>query len=476
MKRYKRILVLLGVLAVFSIATFALTQYEQKQEEIKNSDAIILEIPADSVTALSWEYSGGGALAFTKTEDGWQYDEDDAFPVSEKKVAQILAHFENYGVAFLIENVEDYSQYGLDDPECTMHLTTDTQTYELKMGNFSKMDEQRYIDIGDGNVYLVSEDPMDYVDAALSSMIAHDDTPGFEYVTDITFAGSENYTIVREDESTHTYNRDDDIYFTQHDGQTVPLDSAKMLQYLNTITALDLQNYVTYDATEEELQSYGLDNPLLSITVNYTYTDEEDQTVADSCVVNISENPQERAASDEAVAAGNAATSVTKYVRIGDSSIVYTLSDVNFGLLKAASYDDLRHKEVFWADFETVTQMDIQLEGQTHTLLYRSINEEEDTSEFGWFYGEEEVSIDEIEASLCNLTADSFTSEQPDNVEELALTLYLDNEFFPTVKIQLYRYDGSLCLAVVDGKSVCLVSRSTAMELVESIQKIVLNG
>ena len=42
--------------------------------------------------------------------------------------------------------------------------------------------------------------------------------------------------------------------------------------------------------------------------------------------------------------------------------------------------------------------------------------------------------------------------------------------------IRLTRYDGSLCLAEVDGESVCLVSRSAAMDLVEAVQAIVLGG
>ena len=46
---------------------------------------------------------------------------------------------------------------------------------------------------------------------------------------------------------------------------------------------------------------------------------------------------------------------------------------------------------------------------------------------------------------------------------------------FPEIEIILYRYDGSNCLAVVDGQSVSLVPRASAMEVVESVQAIVLN-
>lgn len=474
MKRYRKVIIMAAVLLVACIATFALTRYEEEQEQIRVSDEIIMQIPSENVLSVSWDYSGGGSLAFHKTDAGWIYQDDEAFPVSEDKVMDILEHFESYGVTFVIEDVTDYAQYGLDEPECTLHLATSERSYDIKMGDFSTMDEQRYISIGDGNVYLVGEDPIDYVDSSLSTMILHDDTPGFEKVVDITFAGSENYTIVRTNESTNTYDPEDDIYFVERDGKTVPLNTASVKTFLNTITSLDLLTYATYNATAEELKTFGMDEPMLSVTVNYTYTNDDDETVSDTCVIHISENPEERAASDANVAEGNTATAVTKYVRIGDSQIVYTMDDTDFAILKAASYDDLRHKTLFWGDFEIVKQIDITLEGEEHSIVSK-LEGEEDAQELVWYYGDTELDIADVQATLEALSADSFTEELPSKDEEIGITLHLDNENFPTVEIRLCRYDGSLCLAVVDGDPVSLVSRSSVMDLVEAVQAIVLN-
>lgn len=475
MRRSKKLLILVAVLVAACVATFALSRHEEKQEQIKNSNAVILEISQDSVTGLSWRYDSGDGFAFTRAENGWEYDEDTDFPVSEEKIRKILEHFECYGVTFVIENVEDYSQYGLDEPECTLHLTTETADYDLKMGDFSKMDEQRYIDIGDGNVYLVAEDPLDYVESSLSAMIQHDDTPTFSTAVKVTFTGMENSTITREEESTNTYNSDADIYFTVRNGQTVPLDTEKVKTYLNTFKSLDLSTYVTYHATEEELQRYGLDEPMLSVTIDYEYTDEEGQTQIGTSVLHLSEDPEERAASDQAVAEGENATAVTKYARVGDSQIVYSIADTSFATLTGVGYDDLRHKEVFWADFETVTAIDVTLEDTNHTLTWRLTDAEDEDAGYAWFYGDAEVNLDAFQSALEGLCAECFTEEQPDKAEELALTIHLNNESFPTVELQLYRYDGTQCLAVVDGMPVSLVPRASVMELVETVQAIVLN-
>ena len=475
MKRYRRVIIMAAVLVVACIATFALTRYEEEQENIRTSDEIIMQIPSENILSVSWEYSGGGNLAFHKTDAGWIYQDDEAFPVSEEKVMDILEHFESYGVTFVIDDVTDYAQYGLDDPECTLHLATSERSYDIKMGAFSTMDEQRYISIGNGKVYLVAEDPVGYVSANLSDMILHDDTPGFETVVDITFTGAENYTIVRTDESSSTYDPENDIYFAERGGKTVPLNTASVKTILNTITSLDLLTYASYNVTEEELEAFGLDEPMLSVTVNYTYTNGDEETVSDTCTIHISENPEERAASDAAVAEGNTATAVTKYVRIGDSQIVYTVDDTDFAILKAAAFDDLRHTSLFWGDFAIVKQIDITLEGEDHSLVSK-LEGEEDAQELVWYYGETELDITDVQTALEALSADSFTSELPSKDEEIGITLQLDNENFPTVEIRLYRYDGSQCLAVVDGDPVALVSRSSVMDLVEAVQAIVLNG
>lgn len=500
MKRFKKLGVLLGILVVVCIATFALTHYEEEQEQIKNSDEIILQIPADTVISLSWEYAEEGNLAFHKGEDGWLYDEDEYFPVSEEKVNDILSEFEAFGVTFIIENVTDYSQYGLDEPEMTFHIGTEETSYDIKLGAFSTMDQQRYIDISDGNVYLVSEDPMDYVSASLSDMILDDDTPGFENVVDIRFEGTENYMIQRLEDTNYSYS-DDDVYFTQKNGEYLPLDKSAVTQYLNTITSLDLLTYVTYNATEEELAEYGLDEPELTVTVNYTQTDqasEDQEQIPGTCVIHISRNPEELAAAEEAEAKGENAKAVSMYVRIGDSQIVYDLDSVDYGILSDASYDDLRHQEVFWADFADVTQIDITLEDTEHTL----ISELDDDEERVWYYQTEEMlaeateetteaaeetteteaieepetlDLTDFEDSLNALSANSFTAEIPTEKEEIRFTLHLDNESFPTVEIVLYRYSGTECLAVVDGESVSLVPRASVMELVEAVQTIVLS-
>lgn len=57
---------------------------------------------------------------------------------------ELLSTFEEFGVSFKIEEAEDLTQYGLDQPSCTIDFTADGQDYEVTLGDFSIMDSERY--------------------------------------------------------------------------------------------------------------------------------------------------------------------------------------------------------------------------------------------------------------------------------------------------------------------------------------------
>ena len=115
------------------------------------------------------------------------------------------------------------------------------------------------------------------------------------------------------------------------------------------------------------------------------------------------------------------------------------------------------------------TGFDISLEGQAYSLTSQGSGEDRT-----FYYGEEELDWTDLQSALEDLLASSFTQEQPTQKEEIGLTIYLDNQEHPSVQIQLYRYDGEQCLAVVDGQPVSLVPRSSVVALMEAVNAIVL--
>lgn len=460
MGKTKKLCLLLGVLVLVCGAAALVSRVRQHQEDIRSGTATVLTLDTSTVTALSWEY---GENSFSFHKDGaWIYDADEAFPVDQAEIGTLLGQFEQFTADFTIEGAEDLSQYGLDDPTCAIHIETETADYDILLGDYSQMDQQRYVSIGDGNVYLASSDPLDVYNVLLAGLIQNDETPDFDGVTAIRFTGADSYTVTYQADNTASYSAED-VYFTTLNGKTLALDSSLVNGYLSAITYLNLTDYMTYTADGDALAIYGLDDPELTVSVDYTVTDEDGAETAETFTLALSRDPEQREKDDDD-------QDVTAYVRIGDSAIIYQITADEYNSLMAATRSDLRHQEILWANFTDIQQVDVTLEGQTYTLTV-----EANGDEHVWYYGEEKLSIGDFQSALTGLTAAAFTTEQPSGKEELRLTVTLDNENVPSVEIAIYRYDGSFCLVTVDGTPTALVSRSAAMDLVEAVNAIVLN-
>ncbi|MDO4281908.1 MAG: DUF4340 domain-containing protein [Peptococcaceae bacterium] len=455
MKRAKRLYILVGILVVLALAVVGSVKYQAHNEEIAATNETILTINPDDVTSLSWTVDDT-TLALYK-DDGWQYDEDAAFPVDADKVESLLSYFDGLTAAFEITDVENEADYGLDAPSCTIEIATDDDTYTIKLGDYSTMDSQRYVSIGDGNVYLVDTDPMEGYDCSLGDLLARDDVPTISEASSLSFIGDEDVSITYEaysDDSTDTYNSED-VYFVQEDDDKLPLDTARVQSYLNVIAELSLDDYVTYKATDDDLATYGLDDPVLSAEISYS-EDDETKTFAYSIGQTTAENDD-----------GEEET--TSYLRIGDSSIIYKLSADSADALLAAGADDFRHQEIFSGDFADVTEIQASVDGENYTL---TSEEADDARTFS--YDDEEIDTSDLQSALEALSVTEFTDEDASGEEELALTLRLDKEGVPEVTMTFYRIDGESCLAVIDGKTVGHVSRAAVIDLAEALRAIVL--
>ena len=468
MARSKRLLILLAVLAAACAAAFAALHWQERQEQIQVSGEEVLTIDPEGVRSLSWTY-GETSLAFARDEEGnWSYDADEAFPVDPAAMEELLAPFAPFSAAFVIEEAEDEGQYGLDDPACSITIAAEDQTWEIRLGDTSAVDGQRYVSFGDGTVYLAASDPLEQYDVTLRECILNDELPDFDQVTGLAFSGAEDYEIFRlEDGSAYSYCADD-VYFTRRGGDTLPLDTDRVEDYLSDLSTLGLTNYVTYSATQEELAQYGLDDPELTVTVDYTGSDADGEEASGAFTLHLSRDPEELAQAEENPDGDDGA--ITAYARLGDSPIVYAITSLEYTDLRAAAYDDLRHREVLTASFDDVTALDVTLEGETYPFTAQG--EGEDRT---WTWEGREIDFTGLQDAVEALAASEFTEERPTEQQEISLVVHLDNEIFPEVTVTLYRQDGASCLAVVDGVSVCLVDRSDVVDLMEAVRAITLS-
>lgn len=469
MKRSKRLYILLGVLALICAATLLVTRIEDRKEQIKSAGETVLAVPVEEIQSLSWEY-GGSSFSFHRG-DGWRYDDDDAFPVDGEALEGLLAQFQDFAVSFVIEDVTDFGLYGLEEPTCVIYLETEAESYTVALGDYSAMDAERYVSIGDGNVYLAKVDPLESFDAALDDFLRHDESLSYDTIRSIRFAGEENYTITHQEDSDAAFVAADE-YYTQRGGATVPLDTDRVESYLEALTTLSLRDYVTYNATAADIASCGLDDPELTVTVDYVDLDGEEE----SYTLSICRDRDELAAATEAEANGEEPEAVTAYVRVGDSQLIYRVTEYGSNALRAASYNELRHREVLAADFDTVSELTVTLEGKSYTLLSKETDDGRVWHLDGADDGEE-IDLSDVQDALEDLQAassDDFTADSPTGKKEIGLTVRFAEDSRDAVRIDLYRQDGARCLAQVDGESFAFVPRSDVVTLIEAVNAIVL--
>jgi hypothetical protein len=307
-------------------------------------------------------------------------------------------------------------------------------------------------------------------------MIDNDEIPDVTNATEIVYTAAESGDVVYDENLTG--DAADDVYYLDGESAKKPLDTDNVTSYLRKLTYLSLSDYATYKATTDDLVTYGLADPELSLVITYKDEDENEQSFEltlgrDEDQKKAAEDAEEDTESTETDSYDSTATdsSTGGYLRIGQSAIVYTLSSTDYEALKAISYDSLRHKEVFAAEFTGIEKMVVTLDDEEYTIQASG-----DTDNRTYTYLDNEIDITNIKSALTALSAEDFTSEKPSQKQEIALTLYVNTEDAESIiNIVLYRYNGSDCLAEINGEPVSLVSRSSVVDLMEAIYAIVLD-
>ena len=494
MDKIKKLTILLAVLAAACIATIIVSHHEIKKEQIKETDALILEVPADSVTKLSWTLSDTDtALSFTKQEGSWVSDDDETLPIDSDKITRLLETFESFGASFIIEEPESLDQYGLDKPVCSISFTADDKDYTVLLGGFSTMDQERYVSIGDGNVYLVSSDPYDTFDKELDYFTKTDEVPELDDAVTLTFGGSltgSGYEISYEADNTASYS-DEDVYYSED----VALNSKSVRSYLKALSSLDLSDCVNHTLKDEELGNYGLDKPLLTADITYDMTDDNGKKTGEQAVIsfavgvdpadadklNAGSNSDGESGNTESDAADASNSSGSKdsddtsediaaYIRFNDSDLVYKLTQSDYDALTAVTKGEFNKKDLLPISFDDVDSLTVILDGESYTFAgaKKLMGGRE------WSYNGEALDISDIREAIEAAAASDASDAKPTLKQEISLSFSTQNKHHPDINVTIYRYNGSDCIMQSDDGTCQLIKRSKVVSLCEAIYAVVL--
>lgn len=495
MKRGWKFLIMLCVLGALVGGYFILGKVNANQEAADTAtdteeETVELDKPEKSdIVAISYEYDGQSvALTREDSASDWVYADDDAFPLDQTYPAEMLAVIDALEPtrAFSGGNLADY---GLDEPDLIVTMTdTEGDEYQYSIGAENELTYEYYMSTNDSDmVYTVDSSLMDNFSYDLYDLIATEDVPAMNNVesVDIT-TGTRNVVLHYDPDAILSYS-DAFVWYSDEDGQTYPLGTDEVESLMDDLNAMTWRACLSYHADKSTLSIYGLDEPAATIVVRYmadvsTATGETDEN-------------------------GNAVTTTTSeeraftlelgsfvgdycYARLGGSGMVYTIDASLADELMLAGYSTLRSSTVCALDFDTVSSIDVTIEGETHTIVLGtetvevaadSDSDDEDattvTTQDRTFTLDGQTADNDLGDAFLDAigsiawsgnTADSESGSLP----EITIVFHRTTDTFTDMELTLSRYNSSEYRVMFEGADGLLVSADYITALTDAFDSL----
>lgn len=287
-KKKKQMLILLGILALLLAVLFGVKMMNQKQEEKlaeEEEAARIFITDMENVTGISYN-TDDGEMTFQMEDESWNYVLDTEFPLDSYYPQLIADAFANLEAVRELENADEASTYGMDEPLYTVKLEDEEQGEEVLYFGASSGDDYYVMAETTGKIYTVNSEVITYLSYTLDEMADLDEYPSI---------GSGN--LLKEEIISGGVST---VYDSENED-----DAENIAAVAGGLGAATLSEVADYHVADEELESYGLD-AASRITVNATYSEDGEEKVLTLYIGN--DNGEE-----------------SRYVMVNDSKIVYLI-------------------------------------------------------------------------------------------------------------------------------------------------------
>ncbi len=356
-KKSVNLITAVGVLVVLSgayvgVKTYVAKQAAKEAEADEEESQEIISIASDDVKSVKFVIDKK-EVTFEKDGDSWVKSDETAFPVDQDKMDTLISSLSSVKAERTLEDVEDASEYELDQPENTITVTMeDGSETVIHVGMENDSTSQEYIDLDkdSSTVYVVSNSTFQSFEGTL-----------YDFAESGTFPTVDSSTIskvsVDGKDSSYSIEKDENNFWNiTENGDTEKADSAKATSLTSAVSSMAYASFVNYDCSDEGLSQYGLDKPYAEITVDYQEEVEKDSTDEENEAENGSEDATE-ASEDASQDKENAADSEESTAENDDAE---SASDTDTDEAAADSEGDAE---------ETVDEADADSEEETETEM-----------------------------------------------------------------------------------------------------------
>ena len=199
MNRGTKLLILVGVLVLVLGAFFLLIKLGPGNGDntAGTNTQVVFSLDPAKVTKFGWKYTD--EANFTKTENGWVNDADSTFPVNSSVLEYMITGLVQVTSSKTIEKPTDLGQYGLINPYCAIKVTVDGKDYNLAIGDQNVHNGLVYFSNGDGNVYMVKSDIVNYFNFGPEKVLLMETIPSLSTLISLKVEhGEKTYEITKQ--------------------------------------------------------------------------------------------------------------------------------------------------------------------------------------------------------------------------------------------------------------------------------------
>lgn len=119
------------------------------------------------------------AESSTDDDDQWVCDNDTSLKINTSKVTSLLGNATSITASKKFDSDADTSDFGLDEPQNVVKLSTADETYTITIGEKNAMLGEYYIKVND-DVYLSSNTILGTIPDSIDDMVAAEDSESTE--------------------------------------------------------------------------------------------------------------------------------------------------------------------------------------------------------------------------------------------------------------------------------------------------------
>ena len=469
---------------------------EAKEAEEEDKSVDLVKLKADDVTAVSFK-ADDADVEFDKKNDTWTEKSDADFPVNQDTVDNAVKGVASLTADQEISDVEDLSQYDLDDPQNTITLTTADGDTTLQVGMESS-NNQYYVKKADDdkNVFLVSSTSLEPFMGGLYDFAESGTFPSVTSatITDVKVDKEEGYELTQDA---------DNLFWNVSDGKdTEKADTTKAGTVTSAIGSLAYDKFVDYNCTDDA--KYGFDDPYAVVTVKYTEEEavESDEDTEDT---DSSEDEQDTQTVEKTLTiyVGDE-TGDDRYVKVDDSKEVYTITKDSLTDILDSTDADFYSLSVNYVSVNDLDTLEVKSDDGDHTVdvvreTVKAEDEEESDTDADSTDSSEDSSADADSSDATETTTTSYELDGEDMDETAFTTFYnklinitaqerLTEKYTPEgdaaytfifkdtdgneTTAEYYEYDTNFYAAVV-GDKVYLVNKMNVKELNDAYQDMI---